>query len=238
MVPLSEFGIVLYIRRGGQDFVHQFAGAVLVTRVVHYTGLQTIGATGFQGLLPTAENLGQGLHDGLAGGIQFQKLGATFEEDLLELRTHVLTTAEEDQGVGLTLHHQILGRTDLGQVPVSVHVFFVVPKDFLADGDGIIQQAGLAVLVGGGKKMLEGLTGVPRLQTQIAKLVDDGRIALLHFQNLLIDRDSQIPVPVFPCLIGFLLQLAKLGQEADPRCQQSACDELPVASEPSPTSLA
>ena len=48
---------------------------------------------------------------------------------------------------------------------------------------------------------------LPGLQAQVAQLVDDGRVVLVQFQDLLVERDGLVPVPLFPGLIGFLLQI-------------------------------
>ena len=57
---------------------------------------------------------------------------------------------------------QVLRRADFGQVPVGMHIRIIVPENLLADGDGIVQQSGLAVFCGGGKEILDGLPCITR----------------------------------------------------------------------------
>ena len=119
----------------------------------------------------------------------------------------------------LALYEQALRRPRLGQVPVGPLVVGVVAEDFLVDGNGVVQQAGRAVARGGVEKVANRAGHLTGFQAQVAHLVDHHRVILVDLQDLLVDGDRQYPVLLLAGLVGFLFQLAELGQE-EPRNEQ------------------
>ena len=89
-----------------------------------------------------------------------QELGRLLEEGVEPGLRDPLRAREEFQvaRTGLGIHPLLAA--DLRESPEAVKVVGIVAQDLLADGDGIVEQTGLAVLGGRGQEVLDRLPGV------------------------------------------------------------------------------